>query len=114
MNSFPSTHWTRIDSSEGSAALEHLARLYAGPIRAYLRAALGKSDEEAREMTQDFFLWTIESGFLGKADRARGRFRAFLKTALRNYALKADERARAAKRGGGARFVPLPDGDEAE
>lgn len=116
--SFPSTHWTWIDSggdpAARSRALEHLARLYWKPIRAYLRAALHKSDEQTLDLTQDFFLWTIESGFLSKADRSRGRFRAFLKTALRNFVAHAEERASAQKRGGGVRFVSLPSADEEE
>jgi DNA-directed RNA polymerase specialized sigma24 family protein len=116
--SFPSTHWTWIQAGEDPAAraraLEHLARLYWRPIRAYLRASLRKDEEQSLDLTQDFFVWTIESGFLSKADRSRGRFRAFLKTALRNYVAHADERASARKRGGGVRFVSLPHGDEGE
>lgn len=116
--SFPSTHWTSIDGGGDSAAraraLEHLARLYWQPIRAYLRAALRKSDEQALDLTQDFFVWTIESGFLAKADRARGRFRAFLKTALRHYVAHADERAAAQRRGGGMSFVSLSAADDEE
>lgn len=116
--SFPSTHWTSIRAGEDPAArrqaLENLARLYWRPIHAYLRTALGKNDEEAIDLTQDFFLWTIESAFLAKADPARGRFRAFLKTALRNYAARADERASALKRGGGTRFFGLAEGEEGD
>jgi RNA polymerase sigma-70 factor (ECF subfamily) len=112
--SFPSTHWTSIRSGEDPAALERLARAYWRPIVGYLRAALGKRGDEARDLAQDFFLWSIETGFFAKADPARGRFRSFLKTALRHYAAKADERAAARKRGGSIRFVPMHPGDEDE
>jgi RNA polymerase sigma-70 factor (ECF subfamily) len=108
---FPSTHWTRLRSSDGPAAFESLARLYWKPIRAYLRAALGRRADESLDLTQGFFAWAIESGFLAKADPARGRFRAFLKVALRNYVAKAEERDAAQKRGGGVRLVPLPSGE---
>ena len=111
MGPFPSTHWTSIRAGDDPAALERLARTYGMPIVSYLRAALGKRHEEAHDLAQDFFLWSIETGFFAKADPARGRFRAFLKTALRNYAAKADERAAAQKRGGAARFVSMDVGD---
>jgi RNA polymerase sigma factor (sigma-70 family) len=115
---FPSTHWTVIragaDPDARKESLALLARAYWRPIHAFLRRALGRSREDALDLTQDFFVWTIESGFLEKADPARGRFRAFLKTALHNYVAHADERKSALKRGGGARFVPLAlDDDEA-
>ena len=117
-SAFPSTHWTSIRAGEQPAdrrrALEHLAQLYWRPIRSYLRTALGRSDEEALDLTQDFFVWTIESSFLAKADPARGRFRAFLKTALRNYAAHAEERASALKRGGGMRFFDITVGEEGD
>jgi RNA polymerase sigma-70 factor (ECF subfamily) len=116
---FPSTHWTVIragaDPEARKESLALLARAYWRPIHAFLRRALGRSREDALDLTQDFFVWTIESGFLEKADPARGRFRAFLKTALHNYVANADGRKAALKRGGGARFVPLAlDDDDGE
>lgn len=110
---FPSTHWTQIRAGEDprarQAALETLARAYAGAIRGWIRAALGRSREDSRDLAQDFFVWAIESGFLSKADPERGRFRAFLKTALRSYVAHADERAAALKRGGAARVLAVED-----
>ncbi|HKE02353.1 MAG TPA: sigma-70 family RNA polymerase sigma factor [Planctomycetota bacterium] len=107
--SFPTTHWSRLRAGGDAEreALDALARAYWWPIHAYLRAALRRSPDDAGDLAQDFFLWVAESGFLAKADPERGRFRAFLKTALRNYVSDADRRERAAKRGGAARHVPL-------
>jgi RNA polymerase sigma-70 factor (ECF subfamily) len=108
---FPSTCWSRIAADDDGAGLERametLARAYWRPICAYLRGALRRSDEEARDLTQDFFVWMIETGFLRKADPGRGRFRAFLKTALRHYVTDRARAQAARKRGGGRRFVPL-------
>lgn len=110
---FPSTCWSQIRPGDGAgtgaqtAAYEALARGYLGPIRAYLRAALRRSEHDADDLAQDFFAWMLESGFLGKADPSRGRFRAFLKVALKNYVADADRRARALVRGGGRRAATL-------
>jgi RNA polymerase sigma-70 factor (ECF subfamily) len=113
---FPSTCWSRIrvGSAEGDErrALETLAQAYARPIVAYLRRALARSGDDAADLAQDFFVWAIETGFLGKADPARGRFRAFLKVALRHYVADQDRQERAQKRGGGARFASLDAGEE--
>jgi RNA polymerase sigma-70 factor (ECF subfamily) len=95
---------------EGSVAgrdLEELARAYWRPVFGFVRATSAHTDEEARDRTQDFFVWMIESRFLGRADPGRGRFRAFLKTSLRNFLAGQARTAKAQKRGGGRRHVAL-------
>jgi RNA polymerase sigma-70 factor (ECF subfamily) len=111
---FPTTCWSQLgpgaqESGEGVSdrALERLASRYWRPIRDWLSAELRLDRDAAAELTQDFFVWVIESGFLKKADPERGRFRAFLKVALRNYARDANRRATAARRGGGRRFFSI-------
>ena len=95
---FPSTRWSRILG--GGPDLDALARAYWRPIHAWLHARGARAADDAGDATQDFFVWMIESGFVSRADPARGRFRAFLKTALRHFAIDRDRRRRAAKRGG--------------
>ncbi len=102
---FPSTRWSQIES--GNGALEALANHYWRPVHAYVRRALAHSPEDARDLTQDFFVWMQETGFLSKADPARGRFRAFVKVALQNFVADAERRAGAQRRGGSVRFVPM-------
>ncbi len=113
---FPTTIWSEIlprgsGAGDSAAALDALARRYALPIREYLRAALRKDGEEASDLAQDFFVWMIETAFLAKADPERGRFRAFLKTALRHYAADEDRKKAAQRRGGDRRIVPIGDED---
>ena len=100
---FPTTIWSEVRprAGERSAALEVLARRYQAPAEAFLRAALGLSAEEARELFQDFFVRVLEGDFLERADPARGRFRAFLKVALRRFWTDELRRRAASKRGGG-------------
>jgi RNA polymerase sigma-70 factor (ECF subfamily) len=110
---FPTTCWGRLRPgsaagvAEERAAFADLARWYAGPIRKWICVALGGTRDSADDLAQDFFAWALESGFLRKADPARGRFRAFLKTALRNYAADQHRRFAAARRGGGRADRPL-------
>jgi RNA polymerase sigma-70 factor (ECF subfamily) len=113
---FPSTCWSQVriapDASAASAeaAFTVLARRYLGPIRAWIGGAFGLRGDAADEMVQDFFAWALETQFLAKADPDRGSFRAFLKSALRNYATDRARRAQAHKRGGGVACAPLPEG----
>ncbi len=108
---FPETTWSLVARlqarGEGKAALETLAARYWQPVHCWIRAAWSKSDDDARDLTQAFFLWLIEDQPLEGYDPARGRFRPFLKTLLRRF-VGHEERALARlKRGGGARVVPL-------
>jgi RNA polymerase sigma-70 factor (ECF subfamily) len=103
---FPTTVWSEVRRGGAQAAgrpsaLEELARRYQAPAEAYLRAALGLPRERAHELFQEFFAWMLASDFLAKAAPERGRFRAFLKVALRRFATDALRSAAAAKRGGG-------------
>lgn len=108
---FPSTLWTELRSARergagASVSAEWLAR-YAAPIESYLRVAMRRDAESAKDLAQDFFAWMLQTGFVDKADPARGSFRAFVKRSLRNYVLDADRARRAGKRGGGVRHVVL-------
>lgn len=114
---FPTTCWSRLAAAEGDAAaaraaLDVLARRYWRPIASYVRARWAKSDEEALDATQGFFLWMMERGFVTRADPARGRFRAFVKASLENYLRDLERERRTLKRGGGAAFLGLDELEE--
>ena len=116
---FPTTIWSEVRRGGGRAAgrdsaLAALARRYQGPAVAYLRAALGLSRERAHELFQEFFVWMLEGDFLAKAEPGRGRFRAFLKVALRRFATDELRRSAAAKRGGGRALETLDAEDSLE
>jgi RNA polymerase sigma factor (sigma-70 family) len=99
-------------AAEARAALEELYRLYCYPVYAFIRRR-GHDRQDAQDLTQDFFIHLLEKGTLGRADPERGRFRSFLLGALDHFLAHAAERTRAAKRGGGCRWVFLDD-DAAE
>lgn len=88
--SFPSTHWSLVDAVRGSerkerrAALEQLIALYWKPTYCWLRR-YGYDDATAKDLVQEFFLWGMQKGKFEKADPARGRFRTFLLTCVKNF-----------------------------
>jgi RNA polymerase sigma-70 factor (ECF subfamily) len=61
-------------------------RRYATAIRKYLEALL-RNPHDAEEAAQEIMLHFVKQGF-AKADPARGRFRDYLKRAVRNAAFK--------------------------
>ncbi|MBL8748618.1 MAG: hypothetical protein JNK78_05625 [Planctomycetes bacterium] len=106
---FPSTRWSRILLPAGERDLDALARAYAPPIEAWLAKRFVRRAADAADLAQDAFAWLLQTKLLDKADPARGRFRAFLKTALAHFAIERLRKERAAKRGGGARHASLDD-----
>ena len=87
-------------SPDAEEALATLCRTYWYPLYAYLRR-LGHAREDARDLTQAFFVKLLEEGTLGVADPGRGKFRSFLLTALKHFVANHDREARAVKRGAG-------------
>src|SRR5262245_3974428 len=65
---------------------------YAPAIRAYLVAML-RDDHDADDLAQDFLVKGLQHGFV-RAEPLRGRFRDYLKVAVRNAALTHLQRRR--------------------
>jgi RNA polymerase sigma factor (sigma-70 family) len=107
---FAETRWSLVLRASGEPtavsreALAELCRAYRAPLRAFARR-LEADPDRAEDLVQGFFARLVEGDILGAADRTRGRFRAFLRAALRNHAINAHDAETAQKRGGGARFV---------
>ncbi len=93
-------------SAEAEAALEKLCRTYWPPLYAYIRRQ-GHSPHDAQDLTQGFFGMLCEKNFAGMADREKGRFRSFLLAILKHFLSDEQDRANAAKRGGGKTIISL-------
>lgn len=111
MSRFDTTRWsivlqTRGESGDARAALESLCRTYRPPVLAYVRSR-GYGGDVAEDLTQAFFASLLERGHFAAADPARGRFRAYLLTALKHFLINADVRSQRVKRGGRIRIEPL-------
>jgi len=92
---------------EGRALLDRLLMQYWKPVYAYARTRWGKSNEDAKDLTQDFFAMLMERGSLETVDPARGRFRQFLKTSLEHFLIDEQRSATRQKRGGRTRRFQL-------
>lgn len=108
---FETTRWSlvlaaRDNPARSAQALDGLCRTYRAAVVDYVRSR-GHSLDEAEDLTQSFFARFVEHAHHARADPARGRFRAFLLTALKNFLNDAFDHANALKRGGGAETQSL-------
>lgn len=103
---FATTHWTVVlaagqrHTPQSDAALEQLCRNYWFPLYAYVRRR-GHTKEDAEDLTQAFFARFLAKNYLAGLSAERGRFRAFLLAALKNFLANEWDKAQRLKRGGG-------------
>jgi len=115
---FRETRWTLVltaagrDSAAGEEALAKLCQDYWRPLFFFIRRKHYKP-EDAEDLCQTFFELLLSKNFLEQADRARGRFRTFLLTAVDHFLSNQAKANRVIKRGGKFTFVSL-DAAEAE
>jgi RNA polymerase sigma-70 factor (ECF subfamily) len=95
----------RGDDSAYRDGLETLSRRYWKPVYLYARRTWAKTNDEAKDLAQGFFLWLLEAHALRTFDPAKGRFRSFLKLVLGQFIARREEARRALKRGGGVHLV---------
>jgi len=96
----------RPGSQEAAAALAALCQRYWYPLYAYVRRRV-RDVSEAQDLTQEFFARLLEKNTLAAASRERGRFRAFLLGAMKNFLANEWDKAKALKRGGGRPPISL-------
>lgn len=113
MSDFYTTRWSIVLRARGSAqdsrsALEELCRTYRSPVLAYVRRWV-RGGDSAEDLTQAFFVYFLEREAFAIADPERGRFRAFLLTAVKRFLINSAAESRTAKRGGGMHFDSIDD-----
>ena len=101
---FPSTRWSLIlnartqDETRRRLAIENLIEAYWKPVYCYLRKR-GYGNEEAKDLTQDFFCeFFLGAKLLQAADKKIGRFRQLLLTALKRFISNVERDKRRKKR----------------
>jgi RNA polymerase sigma factor (sigma-70 family) len=102
---FRTTQWTRVlqargDSDESRAALSELCEAYYNPVLCFIRAQI-RNDDQARDLTQEFFARLLKKSGFSKLDPARGRFRSYLLAAVKHFLADMRDREAAAKRNPG-------------
>ena len=104
---FATTHWSLVAAAgldqagqtRAREALEELCRTYWYPLYAFIRRH-GHSEDAARDLTQAFFCAMIERRGWSEVSAKRGRFRAFLLAACKNFLANARRHGATLKRGG--------------
>lgn len=99
---FPTTHWSMLAAVRGTMTDGHrnvlslLIQRYWKPVYCYIRRR-GHSNEDAKDLVQEFFTSWLVKELFGRADPTRGRFRSLLLSSLDNF-IKNAHRAKHAKR----------------
>jgi RNA polymerase sigma-70 factor (ECF subfamily) len=111
MSRFDTTHWSvilegRRGPEQARAALDEICVTYRRPVFAYLRGR-GYAATDADDLTQEFFARFVEHRWDARADPGRGRFRAYLLSALHHFLANELASRNASKRGGGQHRVDL-------
>lgn len=109
---FATTHWSAVlaagqdDSPRRAEALEFICRAYWGPLYGYIRRR-GYDLPDAQDLTQEFFTRLLARSPFHELDPGKGKFRAFVLAALKNFLADVRDRSVAVKRGGGRALVSL-------
>jgi DNA-directed RNA polymerase specialized sigma24 family protein len=111
---FRTTRWSLVqEAADDPSALGKLLQDYWAPMYAFVRRS-GYSSHDAADVIQEFVAQRMLAGaLLHRADPQRGRFRAFLKSSLRNF-LADQHRRETAKKRSPEHLRALPDEDLAE
>jgi RNA polymerase sigma-70 factor (ECF subfamily) len=105
-STFHSTRWTLVlrsrgDAPEARTALSELCEVYWAPVFRFLRSE-GRTDDDSRELAQEFFARLLTRGGFDGADPTKGRFRSYLLGALKHFLAERRRNEGREKRGGGA------------
>jgi RNA polymerase sigma factor (sigma-70 family) len=110
---FPVTRWSAIvaarsdDPAERTRALEAIIAAYWKPVYKYIRIRWAKSNEDAKDLTQEFFARLMWKGFLDGYDPAKARLRTFLRVCVDGFLANQAKAAQRMKRGGDAIHISL-------
>jgi DNA-directed RNA polymerase specialized sigma24 family protein len=95
------------DPSLRARAVDLVVAAYRAPVIAVLQRQWSLDLPDAEDLAHDFFAHALEREWLSRYDRAKGRFRTFLRTCLQDFARTRYEAAHRLKRGGHLVAVPL-------
>jgi RNA polymerase sigma factor (sigma-70 family) len=110
---FPRTRWSVIEGArsvhteERQRALGVLVSAYWKPVYKYIRLHWNKENEDAQDLTQDFFARLLEKQLLDRFDPSRARLRTYLRVCIDGLVMNADKFSQRLKRGGEVAFLAL-------
>jgi RNA polymerase sigma factor (sigma-70 family) len=110
---FPSTRWSLIEGArslhadERQRALDVLISAYWKPVYKYIRLHWKKENEDAKDLTQEFFVRLVEKRLLDRFEPSRARLRTYLRVCVDGLVMNEDKAAQRLKRGGDVALLPL-------
>ncbi len=118
---FPETRRSLLVSARSSdrsvrrSAYETLITGYWKPIYKHLRVRWSRSNEDAKDLTQEFLVMAVDKEILSGYDDRMARLRTYLRTCVDRFVQNQDRDAARLKRGGGVVHLSLDfEGAEAE
>jgi RNA polymerase sigma factor (sigma-70 family) len=109
---FPTTQLSLLAAAGAGLpndALERVSALYWKPVYRFIRIKFRKSNEDAKDLTQNFFASALQRDFFARFDPAKASFRTYLRMAVERFAATEHAGANRQKRGGGIQFEPVED-----
>jgi RNA polymerase sigma factor (sigma-70 family) len=88
-------------------AFDALLSAYWKPVYKYIRVKWSASNEDAKDLTQEFFTAAFEKSFFEPYDSGKSRFRTYLRTCVDGVVINARKASMRIKRGGHAEILPL-------
>jgi RNA polymerase sigma factor (sigma-70 family) len=118
MNFPPTRHSVLLATKAGNEqvrdhAFDTLIAIYWKPVYKYIRIKWSAPDEDAKDLTQEFFTSALEKDFFDSYDPGKSRFRTYLRTCVDGVVANARKAAGRIKRGGHTPILSL-DFDVAE
>jgi len=112
-SAFPRTQYSILvatkstDATVRGQAFDELIAVYWKPVYKYIRMKWLVSNEDAKDLTQEFFAVAFEKDFFESYDAKRSRFRTFLRTCVDGLVANARKASARIKRGGQTQMLSL-------
>jgi RNA polymerase sigma factor (sigma-70 family) len=116
---FPATRRSAVRAAQSPDVLERerglsiLLGTYWKPVYKYIRIRYRESNENAKDLTQEFFTKALEKEFFAAYDPEKGSFRTYLRTCLDRFIANEKKAAQRQKRSPDAPLLSL-DFEDAE
>jgi len=110
---FPETQHSAIanvrsaDPDTRRRAFDAIVSGYWKPAYKYIRRKWNKGNEDAKDLTQGFFIQAFDKGYLETFDAGKASFRTYLRTCLDGWVSNRNAAEQAMKRGGRLQFTGL-------
>jgi RNA polymerase sigma-70 factor (ECF subfamily) len=91
---------TKSDPKKQKEYLNKLITTYWMPVYTYIRISWKRSNEDAKDLAQEFFTQVMEKDSFKELSPERGRFRSYIKVLLKNFLINRAIMDTREKRGG--------------